>query len=70
MRPRKRRKQKVSEVTTPDQEPDQEQSDASNSEDRDASGTNEDVNPALQKAPNPEGDPEDDRMGAPAVMPD
>jgi hypothetical protein len=60
----------MSETTTPDRD----QTQADTTEDakttRDARDEDEDANPALEKAPNPDGDPDDDRMGAPAVMPD
>lgn len=61
---------KMSEMTNTDQEPEQDETPIRDREAQDAADADEEVNPAIQKAPNPEGNPEDDRMGAPAVMPD
>jgi hypothetical protein len=61
---------KMSEMTTPDTDRPQDEMSSDSDETEKAPDGNEDANPALEKAPNPDGDPDDDRMGAPAVMPD
>lgn len=66
----------MSEMTMPDTETDQDKNEEitealqEEAADTDAQGTDEAISPALQSGLNPEGNPDDDRMGAPAMMPD
>ncbi|MES2464631.1 MAG: hypothetical protein V4671_29055 [Armatimonadota bacterium] len=64
----------MSEMTMPDAEAEADETDTSNDGSGETSvpdsGTDAEANPATEKAPNPDGNPDDDRMGAPAMMPD